>query len=335
MAPPTAIALAITETTQVGQARRAVTTLARLLKFDETAEGRVAVVVNELGNNLIKHGGGGELIAQPWTHAAAPTLQLWALDRGRGMANIGECMRDGYSTAGSPGTGLGAVSRLADTFEIYSLRDQGTVAYADIAAAKLPPVAKPCAFAALNVPFAGETVSGDDWAINYDSTHLRAMMVDGLGHGTIAAAAATAAVAAWHEYGARSSPVEFLQRAHMALRATRGAAVAVAWIDYARRNVWFAGLGNIGATLISPSLKTRSMVSVNGTAGMEIRRLQEFNYAYEANAVLIMHTDGFTTRWRLDNYPGLVLRHPALIAGVLYRDHKRGRDDATVAVIKL
>jgi len=48
------------------------------------------------------------------------------------------------------------------------------------------------------------------------------------------------------------------------------------------------------------------------------------------DGLLIMHTDGLATRWNVDDYPGLVGRHPSLIAAVLYRDFSRNRDDVTV-----
>ncbi|SAK57010.1 hypothetical protein AWB76_02388 [Caballeronia temeraria] len=47
-----------------------------------------------------------------------------------------------------------------------------------------------------------------------------------------------------------------------------------------------------------------------------------------------MHSDGLNTRWELSRYPGLSMRHPSLIAAVLYRDHARGDDDVTVLVAR-
>jgi hypothetical protein len=46
-----------------------------------------------------------------------------------------------------------------------------------------------------------------------------------------------------------------------------------------------------------------------------------------------MHSDGIASRWRIDAYPGLIAAHPALVAGVIYRDFGRTRDDATVLVL--
>lgn len=45
-----------------------------------------------------------------------------------------------------------------------------------------------------------------------------------------------------------------------------------------------------------------------------------------------LHSDGMSARWSISSYPGLFVRHAAVIAGVLYRDHARARDDVTVVV---
>jgi hypothetical protein len=35
----------------------------------------------------------------------------------------------------------------------------------------------------------------------------------------------------------------------------------------------------------------------------------------------------------MESYPGLMTAHPALLAGVIYRDFARDQDDATVIVL--
>ena len=74
------------------------------------------------------------------------------------------------------------------------------------------------------------------------------------------------------------------------------------------------------------------MVSHNGTAGHIAARIQEFNYPVPAQSIVVLATDGLGTHWDLGTYPGLSQRSPTLIAGVLYRDHSRRRDDVTVVV---
>lgn len=329
---PVSASFTLSDASQVGAARRAIASAARAAGFGQTAEGRLALVITELGNNVVKHAAPGELVWHLDADAAA--IKIWVLDRGRGMTNVNACLQDGYSTAGSPGTGLGAARRLSDRFDIFSLREGGTVVYAEIAAHKSTTPAR-FACAGLAVPFPGETVCGDDWALKVEYGVVRAMVVDGLGHGAHAAAAAAAARAVWQGEHQTRSPVETLQAAHTALRATRGATMAVAWLDHANKIVRYAGVGNIGAAILTPQLKSRNLVSSNGTVGMELRRLQEFQYPITDEDTFIMYSDGITSHWRLEQYPGLMQRHPGVIAGAIYRDYRRGRDDATVVVVKL
>ena len=103
--------------------------------------------------------------------------------------------------------------------------------------------------------------------------------------------------------------------------------------DEVQQVVRFSGIGNIAGVILS-SQKSRSLVSLDGTVGHHIRKIQEFTYPWDKYSLLIMHSDGLKTHWRMDAYQGLAARHPGLIAGVLYRDHQRGNDDVTVLVTK-
>jgi hypothetical protein len=116
------------------------------------------------------------------------------------------------------------------------------------------------------------------------------------------------------------------------LRSTRGAAAAVAAVDLAGGTITYAGVGNISGMILGPQ-GGRSLVSHNGTLGHAARTFQEFAYPFAGHATLVMHTDGLLSRWALDAYPGLTRRDPALLAGILYRDFRRGRDDVTVLAV--
>src|SRR4051812_8934980 len=102
----------IDDASKVGEARRAAQTLAN---FELTAEiaAKVAIAATELANNLRLHAERGELLIQTLGNEEEMVIELLAIDRGKGMANVAQCLTDGYSTAGTPGTGLGAVKRLA------------------------------------------------------------------------------------------------------------------------------------------------------------------------------------------------------------------------------
>jgi hypothetical protein len=158
------------------------------------------------------------------------------------------------------------------------------------------------------------------------------MVADGLGHGPEAAKASNTAVDLL-AISPALAPMALIQVAHDSLHSTRGAAVAVAELDLERSLVKFAGIGNIAGTIFAAD-KSRHLASYNGTVGHEMRKIQEFTYPWSADALLVLHSDGLGTHWDLDAYPGLAARHPSLIAGVLYRDFNRGRDDVTVLVAK-
>src|SRR5262245_57905088 len=102
----------------VGHARRRASEVARRVGLDAEDQGRVAICVTEAATNAVKHGNGGELLLSAGNHGT-PNLAILALDRGPGMSNLAQSMRDGHSSTGTSGTGLGALSRQSHTFDIF------------------------------------------------------------------------------------------------------------------------------------------------------------------------------------------------------------------------
>jgi anti-sigma regulatory factor (Ser/Thr protein kinase) len=326
------VALAVVELSQVGEARRTAALLGARLGFDETGCGKVALVVTEAATNLVKHGRDGLLILRPMECNDVWGLEVLALDRGPGMANLAQCLLDGYSTAGTPGTGLGAIGRAATVSDVYSLPGSGTALLARLWPARPQPQPGSFRVGAVCIPIAGEQVCGDAWFADVREGRGRFLVADGLGHGPNAADASRAAVGVFRAKG-EVGPADLLQAMHDALRSTRGAAVAVALVDLNARVVRYAGLGNIAGAVLSAGA-SQSMVSHNGTVGHEARKFQEFAYEFPQGATLVMHSDGLGSRWDLAAYPGLAGKDPGLIAGILYRDFRRGRDDATVLIAR-
>jgi hypothetical protein len=185
---------------------------------------------------------------------------------------------------------------------------------------------------AVCLPKSGEEVAGDGWLLCASGDYRTVLVVDGLGHGPNAARAARAATEAFATH-AGAAPGALMQICHLALAPTRGAAGAAARVDAAKKHGTFAGIGNIACRVESTG-ERRQLVSHSGTLGHVMRRVQEFEFDFPAGALLILHSDGLTTRWTNADYPGLMARHAGLIAGVLYRDHNRGHDDVTVVVLK-
>lgn len=313
----------IDDDSKVGEARRAAQTLASA-DFDETVTGRVAIAATELANNLIRHAGGGDLLLQLLRIDGQSVLELLAIDRGPGMADLDRCLADGYSTRGTSGTGLGAVRRLADEFDIFSVPGEGTLVMARFGKARHSH------FGAVCVALQGEAECGDAWHLVNDGTRTAAIVIDGLGHGAFAAQAAKAGVSAFAA-SPWASPQIVLEDVGRALSSTRGGAAACALMQDGK--VSYAGIGNISGTLLSET-KSQGLVSHAGTLGMQgTRRAQQFDYARAPASLLILHSDGISARWNLRERGDLLARHPALVAAALYRDHARERDDATVLVI--
>jgi len=312
----------IDDQSKVGEARRAAHTLANF-ELDAESAGRVAIAATELANNLLLHAGGGELLIQRLGDDDSATIELLAIDRGRGMTDIGRCLSDGYSTAGTPGTGLGAVRRLASEFDIHSEPGEGTLVMARFGRIL------DLRYGAVNVALEGEVLCGDGWDLVIGSQQLALFMVDGLGHGAFAAEAAQAGIDAFRT-DPFSAPQDVMNRANAAMSRTRGGAAACACITGDK--VSYSGVGNISAALVGAG-KSTGLVSHNGTLGLHKRRGRQFEYRRDPGAVLVMHSDGVSARWDLKKNVTLLGRHPAIIAASLYRDHARGRDDATVVVV--
>src|SRR3984957_7700577 len=279
---------AVNDASQVAEARRLVTAYARAAGVTEARVDDVAIVVTELATNLLKHAGSGQILATHRDDVDSAGLELLALDRGRGMADVGRCMDDGYSTAGSPGNGLGAIARLADDVRIYSRPGLGSaimVRFAQHSASRSPRTLLGSAVA----PYPGEQVCGDNWAFSETVQGRTVMVADGAGPGVEAARAADLAVRTFLQHA--DEPCEdVVERIHRVLMPTRGAAVAVARIDEAARMVRYVGVGNICGTLVTAET-SKHMVSHNGTAGHVAPRIREFTYNFASNPLLILHSD--------------------------------------------
>ena len=323
----------VSDASHVGDARRHAAVCAEQLTLGETERGAVAIVVTEMVTNLVKHVGLGLLMIESIAHNGNRGLRVQALDKGPGISDLGRALQDGHSTAGTPGNGLGAIRRLAHVFDIYSLPGRGTAVLAEVwAGRKIYDDRSGIEVGVVSVPMQGEDDCGDGWGMKQTAESVMLMVVDGLGHGTFAAEAAREAERIFAASGS-GSPAPILQQSHDSLRKTRGAAMAIASLNLKRKVLSFAGVGNIGASIVSPDT-SRGMASHNGIIGHQLRTVQEFSFPWSGDSVLIMHSDGLSSRWDLKPYPGIWSRHPALMAALLYRDFSRERDDATVLVAR-
>lgn len=320
----------IDDPSRVAESRRTAEVLAEREGLPPDAAAKAAIVATELASNLLKHAHRGELHITPLSGRGLRGVEILAIDRGPGMANVNDSLQDGHSTAGTAGTGLGAVRRLSDEFDISSQPGKGTILVSQILAKDASANSPEFRVGLASRPVSGEPVSGDAWAVRFGENEVILMVADGLGHGALAADASNAAVDAFNR-SAEQSPANLVQILHGALRGTRGAAVAVASVEFSAARVRFSGLGNIAGTVMTAG-KSHAMVSHNGTAGHEARYVREFTYPWLEDSVIVMHSDGLSASWNLFSFPGLVRQHPSLIGALLYREFARERDDACIIV---
>jgi anti-sigma regulatory factor (Ser/Thr protein kinase) len=324
----------VTDETHAGQARRHAAIHAERMNLGECDRGALAIVVNEIVSNMVKHAGSGTMVVESIVSNGQGGVRLLGLDKGPGIRDIAAAMSDGHSTAGTAGNGLGAIRRLSHDFDIYSQPGLGTAVVADFWCHRKPETDhSPIEVSVLSVPVKGEEVCGDGWGVKKMPTSTIFMVVDGLGHGPLASEAAREAERVFAE-AQTNSPTRILQDSHDCLKKTRGAAMGVVSLDVERGVASFAGVGNIAASIVGPE-GSRGMASHNGTVGHQIYKIQEFSFPWTSDQLLIMHSDGINTRWDLKPFPGIWMKHTALIAGLLYRDFMRERDDATVLVARI
>lgn len=319
--------LEISETAQAGAARRAAAALGEEAGLAEAARADLAIVATEMATNLARHAVGGVLLLRLRRQDEVTGVELVAIDRGPGMSDVTESARDGHTTAGTLGIGLGSISRQATECHAYSKVGSGTVLAATVWSG---PATSPPWVAGVSRPIAGEQVCGDSYAAREIDGRRQVLVCDGLGHGPLASVAARGAVAGFLSAPALR-PKALLDRLHEHVQHTRGVVAAVAELE--ADVVRFAGVGNIAATIVD-GVRRRAMVSFPGIVGQPRRESKELEYALPGGALVILHSDGLTDKWDLGAYPGLVRQAPVVVAATVLRDAARRRDDAAVLVAR-
>ena len=326
------LVLPVEDPSQIAGSRRSVTQLARDLGFDAETSGKAELAVTECATNILTHAGHGQIILRALLERERHGLEILALDRGPGIVDVGASLRDGHSTAGSMGAGLGTLARVTTDFQIYSRPDAGTALRMELWPAQTKRPDACFELGAVAAAKTGEEVCGDGWVMQAGADYLTVMVADGLGHGPDAHRASQAALGVLAKR-TDLEPAALIETCHQALASTRGAALGITRLQWTEERGSFAGVGNI-ACRVEDDHARRQIASHNGTVGHVVRKIQEFVFPFRKNALIILASDGLDTRWNMSDYPGLAARHPGLIAGVLYRDHNRGRDDATVVVVR-
>lgn len=187
-------------------------------------------------------------------------------------------------------------------------------------------------FGIVHRPKSGRNVSGDAYLIKEEKEVTLICLVDGLGSGEAAAEAAQAAIRCV-EISSTLPLSDILAKCHQALRGTRGAVMALLRISFAEGAMTFAGVGNIGIRVRSTA--PIKPISRNGIVGYRLPRLQEFTYPYTPGDLFVLHTDGISSRFILnDALWAKKAQDVQTLADEIARNFGKDNDDVTVLVAR-
>ena len=328
----------VTHQSDVINARRSAREVAQNKGFDHVASEEIALVVSELGSNLVRHASGGVITLEWVSEDSREGLLVCAEDSGPGIADVEHAFGDGVTTAGSLGYGLGTVNRLMDRVDINSKKGQehGTV----ITCVRwLPQTVKTSQkqdpildIGAASRPHPGLTLNGDAYVIKAWQNRALVAVIDGLGHGQYANRASFKA----RQYVERHYEQQMnyiFQGVGRSCRATRGVVMALASFDLEKMAFKFASVGNIETRLIGSQGPFNYRIR-RGIIGLNAPAPAVSEHHWQPGLILIMHSDGLSTHWHWSDYKHLCGHSSNEIAQELLSHLAKDNDDATVVVIK-
>lgn len=306
--------------------------------FTEQRSGEIDIIVSEICSNLVKYATRGEVLYRiHHTDEKESTFEILAVDKGPGIPDIARVMRDGVSTSATLGHGLGAIERLSNTFNIYSVPDWGTIVYSKVTTLQSGFVRKEnldLDVRGLVIAKPREVECGDHYRIKRTKNDVRVFLGDGLGHGKFAQEAVLAAGNFFFESD-ETNPVDLVRQMHEKVRRTRGLVATIAIFDR-KMNEWrICGVGNI-STRLYQGIMYKNYMSYNGTIGLNLPN--SLNYSTlpaERNQYLVMCSDGIRSRWDLSKYQSILKYDNMIMAACIYKDFNRGTDDSSILISKV
>jgi anti-sigma regulatory factor (Ser/Thr protein kinase) len=305
--------------------------------FTDKRVAEIDIVIAEIGSNIIKHGGGGEVLVM-LTDTPQMAIEVIAIDSGPGITDLVRMMKDGISTTATLGQGLGAIKRLSDFLQVYSVKGWGTILLSRFyikSIEQYPPKPGP-EIRTILLYKPGEKVCGDGIYINSDRTGIRAFLGDGLGHGPEANKAVTTAISSFR-YCMLPDLGDVLREVHNDVKKTRGLVGTIAIYNYKNRNWRICGVGNIHTRIWTAS-ESKTYLPYNGIIGHNLPRTlneQLVEHPTGKDQILIMCSDGLRTRWEMTKYPGIFRYDMSILAAAIYRDNARKTDDMSVVIVKV
>ena len=316
--------------------KKEIHSLATSAGFSEGRVGEIDIVVAEMASNLVKHAGGGQILVKLVEDQHRQGIEILSIDNGQGMNDITRMVSDGISTKNTLGHGLGAMKRLADVFQVFSLKDWGTIILVRMFNEELPFFRKPAVaeVKAIVLPKPGEEKCGDGYKAIISKEFVKIFLGDGLGHGKEAAEAVEKAMESF-ESCPESDPVEIIRFISNEVRKTRGLVGTVAIFDL-RRKAWkICGVGNIATRIISIN-SSKNYMTYNGIIGSNLpRTMNTQEMQHEKGHCLVMCSDGLKSRWDMIKYPSIIRYDLSILSAALWKDFARHTDDMSVLTCKI
>jgi anti-sigma regulatory factor (Ser/Thr protein kinase) len=303
--------------------------------FSASRIGVVDIAVAELTSNIIKHASHGELLYRFSKEFDKMVLEIICIDNGPGIKDVSHAMKDGISTTKTLGQGLGALERLSDLFEVYSIAKWGTVCYCKIYAIPNKQSVKgpEIKFSALNVSKPGQRVSGDGCQIVFKPNYTKIFFGDGLGHGHEAHDAVQLAITNF-KHCSENDPAEILKLIHVLVKKSRGLVGTVVIADHLLKKWRICGVGNI-TTRLFDGMAAKNYISYNGIIGANIpSHLKNHETDLGKHQCLVMTSDGIRSRWEISQFPSILRYAPLMLAAVIYKETARKTDDMSILIAR-
>jgi anti-sigma regulatory factor (Ser/Thr protein kinase) len=316
--------------------KREVHSLSLNAGFSAQKRGEIDIIVAELVSNLVKHGGGGQVLVKLEEETGNTLLELIGIDSGKGMADVNRMMVDGISTQNTLGQGMGAMKRLSHLFQVYSVKDWGTVTLIRVwknepALFNTAPLTQ---IRSVIIPKPGETFCGDGFFHKATTDTRYFFLGDGLGHGPEAEKAVTLAGDAFMKCREKD-PTAIIRHINASVRKTRGLVGTVVCLDVKEKKWRICGIGNI-LTRIADGIELKNYMAYNGIIGLNVpNTLKSHEMPYENGQQLIMCSDGIKTRWEIFRYQTIIRYDLSILCATLLKDFSRNTDDAAVVACKI
>lgn len=332
----------VEDDSNIGEIRRSLNKVCSNYKFSDEFACKISIITMEMASNLLKHTkyGGEILFSLSRTNIndkSVIKVIIISIDKEPGIEFIDESLYDGTSTVGSSGTGLGAIKRMSDIFDIYSKLGEGSIIVSQLFYNyfnKFDYIKSLCSFdiSGICVPVRTENVSGDLWDFHKNNNGFKIVVSDGLGHGIKANEASCKVIKIFRE-NIKNSSLNILKTINENINDTRGASVAVIDYDAVSSNLFFSSIGNISAKILSYD-NSVTLLSKAGIAGTFKNTIAEKVYSFTQDDILVVATDGISSQWHLKSFIEAKKSSALLISSIIYSNFKKIKDDVTVVAVK-